>query len=42
MTVSTEGQRSLEDVVNDPNTDPATFDETVRRLQMLRDLHAGK
>jgi len=42
MTVSTESQRSLEEVVNDPNTDPATFDEAARRLQKLRDLHAGK
>lgn len=42
MTISKEDQRSLEDVANDPNTDPATFDETVRRLARLRDLKAGK
>jgi len=42
MTISTEDQRSLEDVVNDPNTGTAVFNETMRRLEMLRILNAGK
>lgn len=42
MELSTEDQRSLEDVVNDPNTDPATFNEALRRLKKLQELKAGK
>lgn len=42
MELSTEGQRSLEDVVNDPSTGPATFDEAARRLMKLKELKAGK
>lgn len=42
MTISKEDQRSLEDVARDPDTGPAVFNETMRRLEKLRTMNAGK
>jgi hypothetical protein len=42
MTISKEDPRSLEEIVNDPNTDPDDFNEAARRLRVLQAMDAGK